>query len=712
MPASLGYEISDNRRDLVIPPQGGTTTKPPERIAVMNKGEPSPSTPSRADPNDTGHGGGVLSPGGVSLNASGVMQISKPGPMVAVSLGNSSAFVNGRLGFIIPAATGTGGVYAFNERQSYSVRAEDFSVTTVTIGTGTDIGSETRFRTTNGLSVLVQTSTNVLDFKFYAPGTFYTISPFNLMGPFPFRTMSVEKLTTGNPDNNKYSFGAKVTIARPYRADEWKIMWWNDSATVLNAYTALSTGVTIVTSSTTNQPVRTIDTTVTETFTDASGSSKTLTHRSRDAIRSLSEGAEQVEVHTIYLTDTIGAPSLTTTYDYYPDTADPINRRALHRKTEADGSWSAYARFDWYNGWTDSAVLRGWKDQEAPALTAIDTWTEFTVKVQSAGFAGTITRLDKRLRMSSDEGWANGYKVTSRSDWTTGLSQIPAYPYCSLITESVGSPGTGQAEEFFDTLTYQYGWDPTSDATAANGQADDVTTTELRHRTLDVYRFKRRTTGTNPHAPRVAIEDSEVISHTHYRYQSADSSTSSPGYTGTNGSYSNTRAYEVVDRVEDVTHLPSLMHRTVIDLVTGLTIAAERYMVTHVDSATKEADVLYVLEQRWTFYDSMGRPASLRVNGVVMETWDYPAEDTVEHQDSTGATIVTKYASSGRVIYTMRENVASTSFAGITTYSGAAQPSIFTEFTYTPLTGGVPSTRCTNWGPRHARVPAQPSPLQ
>ena len=633
----------------------------------------------------------MLSPGAVSLDSSGNIQASKPGPIVAASLGKSTDDTGtGRLGYLIPAATGTGGVYVFHERVSYTVRGVDLSATTYTNGSGT--GSVTRYHMANGLAELTQTSTDVLTFKFYAPGTYSTSSPYAPTGA-TFRTMKVEKLTTGNPDNTKYSLGAKVTITIPNRADQTRTMWWNNSTTVLNAYTSLSTGVTIATSSTATTNPRTVDTTITETFTDASGTSKTLTHRTRDTVRSLKEGEEQVEAHTVFLTDNTaaGAPSLTTTYDYWPDTsAAGINRRMLHRKINADGSWEAYARLDWgSSGFTDFAVLRGWKDQTAPAVADMGSFNGVYYKMLTVdgGYAGTMTRTDKRGRLSLEEEWANGYKVAYRSDSTTGGSQTPAYPFCSVIVESAGTPGTGQGEKFFDTITTQIGWVGTNTTTAASDQADSVIPA-LRHRPLDVYRMKPRAAGTSPTSPIGTPNASNVLSRTRYRYQSADASTGVPGYLST-GTFTTSKAYEVVDRVEDVTHLPTLMHRTVTDRATGLTIAVEKYMITAVDANGDPTGVgTETLEQRFTLLDSRGRPVSLSINGVVRETWEYPAEDTVKHQDSDGAVFITKYGSSGRIIYTVRENVAAVSFSGITVFSAGTQAAVFTEYTYTALAGG------------------------
>lgn len=307
-----GWEPAERRATLTLPSTGNITPGLTLRTAVSTRGDGAAPVPSLVDLHDFGYGGGVLSPGAVTLDNSSAIVVSKPGPMIAASLGHSTDGGPGRLGYIIPAATGTGGVYVFNERISYTVRGVDVSATTYTNGSGT--GSVTRWKTANGLAVLTQTSSDVLTFTFYAPGSFSTSSPYAPNGgATPVRTMTVESLASGaNPDNTKYSLGGKVTLSRPGRADQTRTMWWNNSTSVLNAYTSLSTGEVIVTASTVpgSPPVRDVDTTVTETFTDASGASKTLTRRTRDSVRSLKDGEEQVESHKLFLTNsTPGLPS-------------------------------------------------------------------------------------------------------------------------------------------------------------------------------------------------------------------------------------------------------------------------------------------------------------------------------------------------------------------------------------------------------------------
>jgi RHS repeat-associated protein len=680
-PGTSGFEPSDKvAPPISIPPVAGTNPGPSSRTDAP-PGETSPPSPGQLDNNDNGHGGGVLSPGGVSLDGSGNIQLSKPGALVAASLGPSADGGPGRLGFIIPTAPSSlGNVYVFNNRESYAVRGTN--PTTYTSGTGT--GSITRYVTANGLAELTQTSTNILTFKYYTSAN-YGAGPTYAPTGSAFRTMTVENLTTGNPNSSKYSLGAKVTMSRPGKADEWKTMWWNNSTTVLNAYTSMSTGTTVETSSTVPTamtPVRNVDTTVTETFTDASGSSVSLSHRTRDSVRSLKDGEEQVESHMIYLTPN-STPTLTTTYDYWSDSADPINRRTVQRRIEADGSWEVYASSDLGSGWIERVVVRGWKDQAAPGLAYVSTYTAIKNLLQTAGYAGTDTILDPARRMAKELVYVNSYVVAKRADNTTALSTVPAYPFCSVIVESISG-----AEEV-DTVTTQVGWDPANptSTSAASTMAD------LRHQTLDIYRMKRRTLATSPYAanPASGITMANVVSQTHYRYLTADPSTTSGYIAGS--AYDNSKAYDVVDRVEDVTHLPSLMQRTVTDRASGHLVASESWMVSTVytsGSAKNDPSGWEVLDRRYTFYDSLGRKSSQTVNGMTMETWGYPTEDSVQHTDATGAVWVTKYASNGRVIYTMRTNVASASYSGVTTMSSAAQPAIFTEYTYGDLTGLTP----------------------
>lgn len=229
--------------------------------------------------------------------------------------------------------------------------------------------------------------------------------------------MAVERLSTGNPDTDVFTCGAKVTTSRPGRADEVSTMWFNNcdanisgatggstttltvgvptasllsmghkvavtgstdatlngtwevtavdvsgagTVTVnrnasiagsigsprlkngtLSTYSLMSNGRSITTSSevpAVGSPERTVDTTVTENFDDASSASitsgnVTLRHLYRDTVVPLSDGEEQVNLHKVFLTDNTSGPSLKTTYDYHLDGADPINRRTLAMRT-------------------------------------------------------------------------------------------------------------------------------------------------------------------------------------------------------------------------------------------------------------------------------------------------------------------------------------------------------------------------------------------
>lgn len=161
---TTGWEIAENSYTLAIPAMGSVTDGPRTRTPVSARGESSAPLPSTVDYADFGFGGAVLTPGGVSLDSSDRIAVSNTGIVVAASLGNSTDGGRGRLGYIIPAPTGTGSVYQFYERVSYAVRGVDLSATTYSTGSGT--GSLTRYKTVNGLAMLTQTSTTVLTFSF------------------------------------------------------------------------------------------------------------------------------------------------------------------------------------------------------------------------------------------------------------------------------------------------------------------------------------------------------------------------------------------------------------------------------------------------------------------------------------------------------------------------------------------------------------------
>lgn len=448
---TTGWEPAERVISLALPASAGTTTGPLVRTPVSTRGDGGAAIPSLINLRDFGYGGAVLSPGAVSLDSGGNIVVSKPGPMVAVSLGNSPDGGLGRLGYIIP--TTTGGVYVFNDRTSYTVRG----VSPATYSSGSGVGSVTRYKTDNGLAVLTQTSSTVLTFTFYLPTTFNTTSPYAPTGS-AFRTMIVEPLSSGNPDNTKYSLGAKVSISGSGLASQTRTMWWNDSSSVLNAYTALSTGVTIVTSSTvpsSMSPVRNVDTTVTETFTDASGASKTIVHRTRDSVGSLTDGEEQTLSHIVYLTDNTAGPSLTTTYDYFPDTADAINRRTVLGKMGPTGEWEIFFQYDGYGGgWVESITLRGWKDEGFPDITDAVTWSEIVDLLYSPGIAASYTFTDPKGRYSYGGEWVDGFGQSIREDLITEIGGANAYPFAHAIAET-GNDGA----EVFDTYTYEVGWD-------------------------------------------------------------------------------------------------------------------------------------------------------------------------------------------------------------------------------------------------------------
>ena len=117
---TTGWEPLERRITLAIPAVNATTTGPLVRIPVSGRGEGNADVPSLVDLNDFGYGGAVVTPGAVSLDASGKIVVSNTGVMVAASLGPGTDGGSGRLGYIIPT-TGTGGVYKFAKTQSILV---------------------------------------------------------------------------------------------------------------------------------------------------------------------------------------------------------------------------------------------------------------------------------------------------------------------------------------------------------------------------------------------------------------------------------------------------------------------------------------------------------------------------------------------------------------------------------------------------------------
>ena len=92
------------------------------------------------------------------------------------------------------------------------------------MGTGT-IG----WRAPNGLTVATQVSITHLEFKLYPTGN-YTLNnpidspPFNITGAAS-RTTTIERLTSGNPDNGKYAIGYRTKLAEPGRATKVQTVW-------------------------------------------------------------------------------------------------------------------------------------------------------------------------------------------------------------------------------------------------------------------------------------------------------------------------------------------------------------------------------------------------------------------------------------------------------------------------------------------------------
>ncbi len=164
-----GWAPAEKTTPIPVPPVGAPPNAgPPKQFPARVAGDPN-TTPAQTDTKDVGHGGGALSPGGVSQVpytdpitqvTSLVPHVTKPGPLIAASLGPAYGGTS-RLGFIVPATPLPATIYNFEQRTSYIIRGVDLEATTYTGA------SVTRFRSVNGLAELTQTDANTLTLKFY-----------------------------------------------------------------------------------------------------------------------------------------------------------------------------------------------------------------------------------------------------------------------------------------------------------------------------------------------------------------------------------------------------------------------------------------------------------------------------------------------------------------------------------------------------------------
>ena len=421
------YQQAEPKQTVPNPasPAAPAVTLPAIRQPVTQMGLGDAASPAAGDTSDFGFGGGSVMPGAVSLNSASQTVVTRPGVMVATSLGASLDGGPGRLGFVIPDKGPAGG-YQFEQITDYAVRGVDLSGSYAAIAAAGAVRAQRRWSSSNGLTLLEQTTPNVaVTFKFYAPGNYSQTAPYNPTAA-PDRSMLVEKLSTGNPNAALYDTGCRITRINPGRPDDVSSRWWNAAGTTLNAYT-LANGVTTATSSTI--PTATPWTrTVTTSITDSAG----ITRISEDVFRSVQNSDEQLISSKVYLTSSTSGPLLTTTYEYWPATGFDIglNANQLKLQTNPDGSWVLHCHAVDDTRYTVS----GWKSATPPAPINIETVGAVATWLVIAGTQGEKVMRYPSGRIQSITRYADSTQV-GLTEFTDDLS----HERTSVVQGAAGS---------------------------------------------------------------------------------------------------------------------------------------------------------------------------------------------------------------------------------------------------------------------------------
>jgi RHS repeat-associated protein len=644
-----------------------------ERKQSTHTGQSETSPVGGADPNKTGAPASDVDPGGMLPPPAGGGMLTDFGPrnLLRFSLGDAK-YGSGTAGSLVAHDGIDPNLISPTDAGYFRVRGTK-ATETVKIESN---GVIDRVKSPNGLTVFTQavaaTAPNAkLEVRAYKNDQFSPGGDFPLYTTaVPFRTTTIEKLTTGAPtvDGVTLANGLRTTTQEPnlpaYQSTTWTQTSGIGSTTVgslIHLYTydskLLADGVTlavtkkhsqrsVVAAGATAQRVVTI----VESIIPAAAAEYVI-GSTRETFQMFPWGEELIKKELDYTS----ATPLITDYAYYGDVTDAQapNYAKLKVRINPDGSWEAHtfestaASPSSWPAFTHTK-LEPWLDMAPPALTAtaaaitglFPTGKVTIIKTNGERRTSTETRVqDHRVAFSELTSASENHTVQDTQTWAnaTDFSMRRTTKYVKAEVQPEGGP----------TVTPELAGRTSKIITLKHGAEDFTTYANWLHSTTYVY-----STGSIG-----SLSDPVFTASTTYR--AAD-------------------PYSCVDEISDEFRARPTKTRTVTAVATGAVFIRQRYV--------KDGTSWVLLEDLHYSYDSAGRPAGTFTSGLQTSSDSYPDNYTSLHTSTEGVVTKTTKDIFGRVT---EERILGAPAVIVSGLSIPAQQDMVKTFIYAPVEGGT-----------------------